>query len=173
MTKNLGFGLVGLVIVILLIASISAQFGPSSRARSEADGLATAFSLPRLNRSASPELRIWTMGGESGVVVGYVVRRGEISIIDTSPALTSEAGVRPRVVQTYSANDALLLIPRLRQVRVGRCNWAADARRVVVEGLDRQGRFAFAIYGHDDCEGWNLHILNRALEIVESAEGQS
>jgi hypothetical protein len=165
MTKKSRFALVGLAIGALLVVAVSALFGAAPQARLSANAFATTFALPELVSSAAPELRIWIVHGESGLVTGYVVRSGEVRIYDTRP--TAGAGQpRPRVVQTGAANEMIRLLPRLRRVRVGRCEPVLDAGSVVVEGTDNQGRFAFEIDG--DCDGWNLHVVDRVMGLAQA-----
>jgi hypothetical protein len=43
-----------------------------------------------------------------------------------------------------------------------------DGGSVVVEAKDRNGYFAFAADNHEACEGWNLHVLDYALNTLDS-----
>jgi len=122
-----------------------------------ANDYAAFFSLPELKRSEEPELRIWTVQGESGLITGYVVRAGEVRLYEPQAA-------EPRVVRTIAAGDVIRQIPRLRRVRLGRCDVVIDGGSVVVEGADRNGTFAFEIDG--DCEGWNLHVVDYVLDTL-------
>lgn len=146
----------------------------SNPAIADADAYARGFSIPTLQSGTDPELRIWTEEYVGGGVLGYVIRPGEITIHEAYPGLGLRTGddvgrVVNRPVETPTADAILQLIPKLRRVRFGRCDTAVDGGGVIVEGIDHDGRFAFSQQNHHLCEGWNLHVLNEALELSYSA----
>lgn len=137
----------------------------SSPLNSDVQNLGRAFSLPVLSGESGPELRLWTMGGESGIVTGYVVRSDQIAIYQTLAPV--------KVVETHAAESLISLIPRLRRVRAQNCELVMDGGSVAVEGVDNDGYFSYRIDSFETCEGWNLHVLDQALRTAIGVSEQS
>jgi hypothetical protein len=122
---------------------------------------ATVFALEPL---ASPEVRLWIQDFESGKVRGYVVRPGLIAVYSDYLGEPER-----REVRTNSADELIRMIPQLRRVRAERCQPVMDGGGVLLEAQDGDGHFVFEASNHAFCEGYNLHILNRALSLVQTA----
>ena len=144
--------------VVALTHSVGACTDQSAQ---HGDAYARRFSLPAIADASSPELRIWTQDYEGMRVTGYVVRSGEIRMY-REPGSES-------AVTAISSEELIRLMPQLRRARVGRCQPVADGGGVVIEGIDQDGVFSFAAQNHEYCEGWNLHVVNRALCLAQGA----
>jgi hypothetical protein len=126
----------------------------------EAHDYAQVFSLAPLQ---SPEVRIWVQDFESGRVTGYAVRPGVVTVYSDYLGEPER-----REVRTTSADELIRMIPQLRRVRTERCQLVMDGSGVVLEGRDSEGRFVFRASNHAYCEGYNLHVLDRALGIAQT-----
>jgi hypothetical protein len=156
---------------IFLTSLPLALFACTDSARSDADEYARRFSIQSLGQSNGPEVRIWAEDTGYGGVSGYVVRPGEISSYrggfnDDGAFVVGEH----RTVRNEAASHELLeLIPELSRIRQGVCPGELHESAVTIEGVNGNSRFIRSVHNYSECEGWNLHILDRAFEIAGRA----